>query len=228
MRLWLVETGWLYAMLVMGVVLTVQLIVNRKSWNALRRLGACTVLVLVLHVWEEWVIPGGFHYFYNLSSEAALRDRYPMNELTDMITNFGGALVWLLLVETNAYGRKMSFAVMLFSFAEVLIHLLGAASSRALLLENGVYSPFYTPGLLTALACWLPLGIAYAVRFMQARFRVRDVLGGAAILVLLSMLLIVLPESLLKSKDTPYVFDNAGWYEKYIGEDGAVIDRRQE
>lgn len=66
-------------------------------------------------------MPGGFHYFYNISSEAVLRDRYPMNELTDMITNFGGALIWFILVQTNKYERKMSFAVMLFSFAEVAI-----------------------------------------------------------------------------------------------------------
>ncbi|MGN0641299.1 MAG: HXXEE domain-containing protein [Oscillospiraceae bacterium] len=225
MWLWFVEQGWLYCMLIMGIVLTVQLIVHWKDWDILRKLGAFTVIVLVFHVWEEWVIPGGFHYYYNMSSDAALRDRYPMNELTDMITNFGGALIWFILVQTNKYERKMSFAVMSFGYAEVAIHLLGAASSRTLLLESGIYSPFYGPGMLTALVCWLPLAIAYTVYFVKNCIKKWDIIGGAIILVVLSMLLITMPESLLKSEDTPYVYDNAGWYEQYIDNSGAIIEQ---
>ncbi len=224
---WFVKTGWLYGTLIIGIILTVQLILNRKDWNILRKLGAFTVIVLVFHIWEEWVIPGGFHYFYNIASEPMLRDRYPMNELTDMITNFGGMLLWFILVQTNKYERKMSFAVMLFSFAEVAIHLLGATSSRAMLLENGVYSPFYTPGLLTALICWLPLGISYIVYFAKNHIKKRDIIGGVAILTVLSVLLITLPEKLLKSEDTPYIYENAGWYEQFIDENGAIIDCTQ-
>ena len=48
------------------------------------------------------------------------------------------------------------------------------------------------------------------------------------ILVVLSILLIIMPESLLKNENTPYVFDNAGWYEQYIDESGAIINRSQE
>ncbi|MGN1418172.1 MAG: hypothetical protein ACI4W6_02470, partial [Acutalibacteraceae bacterium] len=137
------------------------------------------------------------------------------------------ALIWFVLVQTNKYERKMSFAVMLFSYAEVAIHLLGAASSRALLLESGVYSPFYTPGMLTALVCWLPLGIVYTVYFVKTHIKKWDVIGGVAILVVLSAFLIVMPENLLKSEDTPYVYDNAGWYEQWIDDSGMIIKREQ-
>lgn len=57
-----------------------------------------------------------------------------MNELTDMITNFGGAPIWFVLMQTNKYEWKMSFAVMLFSYAEVVIRLSEATSSRKMLL----------------------------------------------------------------------------------------------
>lgn len=228
MWLWFVEKGWLYCMLIMGVVLTVQLIIHWKDWTFLRKMGAFTVIVLVFHVMEEWVMPGDFHYYYNISSDAILRDRYPMNELTDMITNFGGALIWFILVQTDKYERKMSFAVMLFGYAEVAIHVLGASSSRTLLLESGVYSPFYGPGMLTALVCWLPLAVVYTAYFVKTRVKLRDVIGGGVILVVLSILLITMPESLLKNENTPYVFDNAGWYEQYIDESGAIINRSQE
>lgn len=57
MWLWFVEKGWLYCMLIMGVVLTVQLIIHWKDWTFLRKMGAFTVIVLVFHVMEEWVMP---------------------------------------------------------------------------------------------------------------------------------------------------------------------------
>jgi hypothetical protein len=214
-------------MSVMSIVATVQLIVHWKNWDTLRKLGALTVIVLTFHVWEEWVIPGGFHYYYNISSAAHLRDLYPMNELTDMITNFGGAVLWFVLVETNQYGRKMSFAIMLFSYAEVIIHILGASSSQSILLKHGIYSGFYGPGLLTALVCWLPMGIAYTVYFMSTHIKWKDAVGGIVILVALSILLITIPESLLKSEDTPYAFDNAGWYEQWTDDKGEIIDHSQ-
>lgn len=215
---WFFEWGWLYLMIGMSVVLTVQLCCHWKDWSAVRKLGAFTVIVLTFHVWEEWVIPGGFHYYYNIASAPALRDRYPMNLITDMITNFGGAVLWFLLVELDRYGRKMSFAVTIFSFAEVAIHLLGAASSRQTILDAGQYSPMYGPGMLTALLCWLPLGIAYLVFFAKTGLHLKEAVSGMVILALLSVLLINIPESLLKDENTSWRYANAGWYEQFIDE----------
>ena len=218
---------WLYVMAAIGIVLGVLIWKNRKTWSALNILCTLAIIVLILHVIEEWVLPGGLHYSYNINHGSEYLSRYPMNRLTDMITNFGGALIWFILVQTDKYERKMSFAVMLFGYAEVAIHVLGASSSRTLLLESGVYSPFYGPGMLTALVCWLPLAVVYTAYFVKTRVKLRDVIGGV-ILVVLSILLITMPESLLKNENTPYVFDNAGWYEQYIDESGAIINRSQE
>ena len=225
MGYWFVEKGWLYGMAVMGIVSGVQLMVHGKDWDFLRKAGAFTVIVLVLHVMEEWVIPGGFHYFYNIASAPGLRDRYPMNQLTDMITNLGGALMWFALVQTNRYGRRMTFAVMIFGYAELAIHVMGASLSRTLLLESGAYSPFYGPGLLTSVLCWLPLSMACTTYFVRTKVKGREVLGSVALLAALSVLLIALPERLLKSEDTPFVYADAGWYEQYIDDSGAIIDR---
>ncbi|MGM9683425.1 MAG: hypothetical protein ACI3XQ_07490, partial [Eubacteriales bacterium] len=132
------------------------------------------------------------------------------------------------LVQTNKYERKMSFAVMLFGYAELVIHMMGASASRTLLFESGLYSPFYGPGLLTAIICWFPLDIAYTVYFVKMKVKTRDVIGGVETLVVLSVLLIGMPESIWKSEDTPYVFDNAGWYERFIDENGAIINQNHE
>ena len=52
-----------------------------------------------------------------------------------------------------------------------------------------------------------------------------DVIGGMAIFAVLSVLLIIAPEGLLKSQDTPYVYDNTGWYKQYIDDSSAIINR---
>ncbi|MGN1284828.1 MAG: hypothetical protein ACI4TY_05965 [Candidatus Limosilactobacillus intestinavium] len=94
--LWFVRWGWLWCMNIMSIILIYQLIRHWHDWSNLNKLGALTVIVLAFHVWEEWVIPGGFHYIYNLHS--AFPNRYPMSELTDMITNFGGGLFWWWII----------------------------------------------------------------------------------------------------------------------------------
>ena len=50
-------------------------------------IAAISVLI-PLHVIEEWVFPGGFHYHYNTVMKSKQLDRYPMSRLTDMLTNF--------------------------------------------------------------------------------------------------------------------------------------------
>jgi hypothetical protein len=214
--LWFVSWGWLYCMIIMSVILTVQLIIHWKDWDSLRKLGAFTVIVLTLHVWEEWVIPGGFHYIYNIASQPSLRGLYPMSKITDMITNFGGAILWFILVQAKKYGRKMSFAVMIFSYFEFIIHMYLAHHSMAVLANLGIHTGFYAPGLVTAICCWLPLGIAYTVWFVSNKVKLKDAIGGIVILVVLSVLLVNMPEKLLKSKDNPYGWTDQGYYEQYI------------
>ena len=58
--------------------------------------------------------------------------------------------------------------------------------------------------------------VAALVGFLLAKH------SGIAILIVLSTLLITLPENLLKSENTPYVFDNAGWYEQWTDGTGEI------
>lgn len=210
--LWFVRWGWLYCMIVMSCVLTVQLITHWPTWDTLTKLGAFTVIVLTFHVWEEWVIPGGFHVIYNLHS--AWPSRYPMSELTDMITNFGGGLLWFVLTECKRFGRGMGLAVMLFSFFEFAIHNFLAIQSQTVFASKG-QTAFYAPGLVTAVLCWLPLGLAFAVYFYYHRLKWQEWVKSIVILAVFSELLVSLPESLIKQPHNPYSFPNAGYYQKF-------------
>ncbi|MGN1022491.1 MAG: HXXEE domain-containing protein [Lachnospiraceae bacterium] len=200
----------------MSAAVLALLLRNRTKWRGLRALGALTVPVLTLHVLEEWILPGGFHYIYNIASAPALRGAYPMNQLTDMITNFGGGVLWFVLVLRNRYGKRMGFAVMVFSFFEAGVHVFLAFHSQRIFASWGILTPLYAPGLITALVFWLPLAVAHLVFFVRHGIRLREILSGILLLVVLSLLLVQLPEALLKRPDTPFGWTDQGFYDAYL------------
>jgi hypothetical protein len=52
----------------------------------------------------------------------------------------------------------------------------------------------------------------------------QEAVSGIVILMCLSVLLINIPEGLLKDKNTSYRYANAGWYEQFIDDTGEIID----
>ena len=59
-----------------------------ENWSMDLTVTAAISVLIPLHVVEEWVFPGGFHYHYNTVMKSKQLDRYPMSRLTDMLTNF--------------------------------------------------------------------------------------------------------------------------------------------
>lgn len=48
---------WLYVMTAIGIVLVVLIYKNREKWSKINILCTFAIIVLVLHVIEEWVLP---------------------------------------------------------------------------------------------------------------------------------------------------------------------------
>ncbi len=212
---WFVGTGWLYLMVGIGLFLSVWLAVKWKKLDWCNRLGTIAIIVLVFHVWEEWVMPGGFHYIYNENS--ALPDRYPMSQITDMITNLGGAIVGVIVLFVWGLNTGAGIAISLFSLFEAVIHIVLASKSLAAFGDMG-QTAFYAPGLNTALFGFLPVAIAYLLYFIfhKPKPNVKQWCGAIVALLLLSFLLVNLPEMVLKSEDSPYVFPTHGYYDQFL------------
>lgn len=215
LNLWLAI--WLYVMVGIAIVLTVIIYQNRHLWSKLQILCTLAIIVLVLHVLEEWVFPGGLHYSYNIDHGSDLLSRYPMNRLTDMITNFGGVLLGLLVLKIWGFRKPAGIAIMLFSAFEVIIHIVIGITSMQTFLPYGM-NTLYSPGLVTSLFGFLPIviGLAKDLFFSKTtRPSIKQWIMAVVAMFFFCFLLINLPELLLGDKNSPYSFTNRGYYERY-------------
>lgn len=210
--IWCISWGWLYAMIVIGVFLASYLFRNFKLMDSITKWMIGAMIVLCFHVWEEWVLPGGFHWIYNVQhgSPIALCDRYPMNRLTDMITNFGGellGLVWLLVYKR--INDVAGVAIGIFSIFEFVIHVFITVQSQEM-----YGGPFYAPGLVTATLGFLPVGVALLFHVIRKKCSFGVWFKGVLLLVLLSFVFVNAPEGLLKSKNSQLGWTEHGYYEQ--------------
>ncbi|MCH3960908.1 MAG: HXXEE domain-containing protein [Solobacterium sp.] len=208
---------WLYVMAAIAIVLCILIYKHRHTWSKLTILCTLAIVVLVLHVLEEWVLPGGLHYSYNLSHGSSILSCYPMNRLTDMITNFGGVLLGCIVLKFWGFGKPAGIAIMLFSLFEVFIHVSIGLQDMQIFAPYGM-NTLYSPGLITSLFGFLPIAIGIAIQLFRTkedRPKFRQWIIAIAAMFGFCFLLINLPEDLLGSQNTPYAFTNRGYYERY-------------
>lgn len=208
---------WLYVMSGIAVALAVKIYKNRGSWSRLTVLCTLAIIVLVLHVLEEWVFPGGLHYSYNIDHGSAILSRYPMNRLTDMITNFGGVVLGCVVLKVWGFRKPAGIAIMLFSTFEVVIHIVIGVTSLNTFGAYGM-NTLYSPGLVTSLFGFLPLTVGLARELLFSE-RSRPT-GKQWVMAVVAMfgfcfLLINLPEMVLGDEHSPYAFTDRGYYERY-------------
>ncbi len=210
---------WLYVMVGIGIILAIKVWKNRKTWDKINILCTLAVIVLVLHVIEEWVFPGGLHYSYNFSHGSSDLARYPMNRLTDMITNFGGVILGCVVLKFWGFRKPAGIAVMLFSAFEVVIHVVIGINSLNTFGKYGMQI-LYSPGLVTSLFGFLPITIGLAKHLFnkENRASVKQWVIAVVAMFAFCFLLINLPEMVLGSENSPYTFTDRGYYEQFAEE----------
>ncbi len=208
---------WLYVMAAIAIVLGIQIYKNRHTWNKLNILCTLAVIVLVLHVLEEWVFPGGLHYSYNIDHGSTVLSRYPMNRLTDMITNFGGVVLGCVVLKFWGFRKPAGVAIMLFSLFEVVIHIVIGITSIKTFGDYGM-NTLYSPGLVTSLFGFLPVALGLAKELFcssQKRPTLRQWVMAVVAMFSFCFLLINLPEMMLGDPQSPYAFTDRGYHESY-------------
>ncbi len=190
------DNVWIYFMCAVAAVVAVFLIVNWNTWPLGAKAGAFGVIIMPLHVIEEWKLPGGLHYFYNVmlgpkESDSQHLDRYPMSRFTDMITNIGMQffpLLYLVLSLVTNLSTELAIGIMLFSFTEVFAHTFAGIVCMRWYRKAGKRT-IYNPGFGTSYLLFLPAGIYLAVH--MPTWTVGNWIGG--IIALLVILICCVP-----------------------------------
>jgi hypothetical protein len=205
---------WLYVLYLLGTVMAAALVINWQSWTQIQKILVFSTVVLPLHVLEEWQVPGGFHYQYNLTQRSLHPDCYPMNRLTDMITNFGGEL---FMIGLSVYGSNTGIiiALAIFSALEVVIHTFFGIKMYSLFRMKGKRT-IYGPGSVTAYAGFGTIGLLSLYWLIKSGTIPADWLVAVVVLFIMLAGFILVPENLLKSEKTAFPFHSAMYFSKYI------------
>ena len=199
MHFWL--NIWLYVILIIALVNMCILAKNWKNWDGLKRLAPIAVTVLILHVWEEWRIPGGFWYLYNNGV-----NNFPMSQLTDMLTNFLGIVLGTIVVFVGA-NNITAIVMFAISAMEVVVHCF-----LLRLKSQTLFGSSYNPGMLTAIVGFLPCAVFFIVLLIKAKPKIKDILLGIVFAFVVNYACVVLPEQLFSSENSQYAFSDAGYY----------------
>ena len=191
------------------------MIANWGVWDFPQKFVCFQAILLPIHVLEEWQIPGGFHYSYNgLIFKSKVPDRYPMSTLTDMITNFAGELFFLLLLFLGP-NTGVILALSIFSAMEAVIHnIVGYLGWKAY--RHKGKKTIYGPGSATAVLGFLPAWIVSTIWLIETGVSLADSPSAAITLGLMIIGMIAIPESLLKSEKTIYVYPDHGYYNRFL------------
>lgn len=214
---------WIDFSLAIATVMTVIILMNWQEWSTELIIVAGIAVLLPLHVVEEWVFPGGFHYQYNFARRSGELDHYPMNRLTDMLTNLMGVFVYIgFAIYSLCHGGIVPRGVVLgtigLSFLEVIIHTILGTIMYVHFRTAGKRT-IYGPGSITAYFGWGVAGVVLCYGVEWSALTSMDWIGGAIVLLVgLLGMCIVLPEAVFCNHETSYAFPWAGYYERFLND----------
>lgn len=177
------------------------------TWNDLEFLQRVLILnfiVVLLHQFEEYSWPGGFPAVANLifmRLEPMSRVFKPLNQLSSAVANVTFAYVFYLLPVFFPNAIWLGLATMILGAG---LQVIGHA-----ILVNYQIRSLYSPGVVTAVFGWLPLGVVY-VYYIHANGLAGgwDWLAAIAYMIIAATLVFyVVEQRLLGGDNPPYPFD---------------------
>lgn len=204
---------WLITTYIIGTVIAIVSIFQWNTWETSRRLLALLAILLPLHVFEENTFPDGFHYMMNLAQKSDQPNQGPMNKLTDMISNFGGEILFLILLLWGG-NTGTSILVAFFGIGESVVHTVIGILTQRKLKAKGMRT-IYGPGLATAYLTLLPLSVYAIYELCGAAITVSDIVTGVILIVCVIALCIRVPVMVFGKFQAEYAFESSGYFTKF-------------
>lgn len=205
---------WLFAEFAFAAIMLILLIVNWNTWDTATKFCCTIPIFIAIHVVEEWLLPGGFHYQYNLFYKSANPDRYPLNQKSDMFINFGATIFYSILTFCPINNGLVAMAVF-FGFAESMIHTVFGIKMKKTFKEQGKRT-IYGPGTLTAYLYFITLGVCGIIYICQSTFDTSCIITLLVCVVITVGVFIVGLEKLFSNPNSVYAHHSAGYFEKYL------------
>ncbi len=216
------KSAWLKFSLIISAVMLTLIVVFWNTWSTDLKCVAAIAALIPIHATEEWFFPGGFAYQYNLFLNKSDHPKaYPMNRASDMITVLGTTIMYAVLVMYFAIsGNPVPSGVLLgaacFSGLEVSVHTYFGIRAY-LKFKNKGKKTIYGTGSMTAYAGFLFLGAIIVRQIISNGLTRVDAFWCIGVLGITTILVFV-PEAIFKDKNSPYAYENAGYYDHFINQ----------
>lgn len=165
-----------------------------------QRLMSVFFMLLLLHEFEEYVLPGGFPAAMNIGLMGEKTDfgKYPLNELSAFIVNV--VLAYPLYICGFIFHDVLWLGIFIayFTMAQVVIHCI---------VINRKLSTWYSPGCASALFALVPFAIYYLC-YIAEHFDFQTFCWWAPLIAfpLVAVVMILSPVLICKKRNTRYAF----------------------
>ena len=206
---------WYNIGIVLAAIEAILLVILGNELDVLVCINILSLIAIQLHQFEEYGFPGGAPYMGNkkicdgnmpkiaykvLFTEQGTPDRYPLNQLSAMITNCIATYVFYLLPISFPNVIWLGLGPVFFGFIQFFMHGVGGAI---------LVRKFYNPGLLAVLLGHIPVGIWYIHYVCTNNLAKSDdfILGWLYAVLFLVLIVGVLTYKVLIDKNSKYPFD---------------------
>lgn len=213
---WWCDKAWLVCVYAIAVIASVVLIMNWNAFDTPEKIAWLLAIFIPAHVFEENTFPGGFFFMNNLTFGSKDPLAYPQNRATNMVTNLGAEIVFVLIaVNASALGPIAVTVAIFFGIVEFANHTREGIGMWTRFRSSGKKT-IYAPGLATSCFLLLPLAVGGIAWLAANPFDWMQILAGVGICIGIAVCLILIPFAInLKVKSTEFAFQDAAYFSKY-------------
>lgn len=213
------DRQWIIFGLWITVIMTAVILVFWNDWSTELKILAAIAALVPIHVVEEWVFPGGFHYQYNYFNKSDQLDRYPMCRKSDMFTNLIATFGYVALTIWCAVRGEVPTGIIMgtigFCLLEVILHTMFGIQMYNRFKSKGK-TTIYGPGSITAYFCFGVYGVILGWCMAGRTITGADWWMCAGVILFIGLCCVIGPESIIKKKDNEYFFKSAGYFERFL------------
>lgn len=184
-------------------IVVIAILAYWNAWSTELKIIAAIAALIPIHVVEEWVFPGGFHYQYNiLLYKSDQPDRYPMCRKSDMYTNLLATFLYIGLATYSLVAGGVSTGIIMgtvgFCALEVFLHTVFGSLMYKRMKAQGK-TTIYGPGSITAYLGFGVFGTILVYSMCERTITATDWWVCAGVLAFILLVCILIPESTMRT-----------------------------